>query len=561
MKHSTYYKQVIEYCNNIISKKIQAGQYTIKACKRFLNDLKKTKDEGCIFQFTESSFNEFCEFAEALYIPDTGEKLKLLSWQLFIYANLYGFTYKDNPDRRRYRQAYIEVARKNGKTTGLLFPQILYDFLTTNAAESYLVSKDGAQAEKSFKELKSIIDKDKDLKKICECFTNTIVYDTSRIAFFSSESTSIDGYKNSLSIIDEFHSYDSDKIVTSFRYGARARLNGLVVIITSAGLDISSPCYAESQKCKSILNGTLTDDSYFGIVYAYDEKDDWQDSNNFIKANPSLGTFLKKDILLSDLADAQITPSHQPDFKSKTCGIWTNDVQSWIPTNKLNTKYPIGSKIDYDILLSYPCYAALDLSSVNDMTALSLCWKYKNDYYFKHHFYIPESTVYERYKKENINILDWIDKGYITVIQGDIIDYEVIYQDILQLCDKFIVKEIAYDRWHSSSLINRVNETIPDILLIEYEQSLKNFAPPTKEYERLALNGNIVDPNPVLFWQLQNVRIKPDTNNNYKPLKDYKSSTKRIDGVITSIMALDRCRANENKIVKEVNFKDILNSF
>ena len=165
MKHSEYYKTVIEYCNNIISKKIKAGIYVIKACKRFLEDIKKTKEEGNLFYFNENKFNEFCEFAEALYIPDTGEKLKLLSWQLFIYANLYGFYYKDNNERHRFRHAYIEVARKNGKTTGLLFPQILYDFLTTNAAESYLVSKDGAQAEKSFRELKAIINEDKDLKK------------------------------------------------------------------------------------------------------------------------------------------------------------------------------------------------------------------------------------------------------------------------------------------------------------------------------------------------------------------------------------------------------------
>lgn len=557
MKHSEYYKTVIEYCNNIISKKIKAGIYVIKACKRFLEDIKKTKEEGNLFYFNENKFNEFCEFAEALYIPDTGEKLKLLSWQLFIYANLYGFYYKDNNERRRFRHAYIEVARKNGKTTGLLFPQILYDFLTTNAAESYLVSKDGAQAEKSFRELKAIINEDKDLKKICECLSSTIIYDTSRIAFFSSESTAIDGYRNSLSIIDEFHCYDNDKIVTAFRYGARARLNGLVAIITSAGLDIASPCYAENSKCKSILNGTLTDDSYFGIIYAYDEKDNWQDPKNFIKANPSLGTFLKEDILLSDLADAEITPSHQPDFKSKTCGIWTNDVKSWIPINKWKQE----KEIDYELLKNIPCYAALDLSTVNDMTAFSLCWLLKDNFYFKHYFYIPKETLYERYKKENINIFDWVNKGYITAIEGGIIDYEIIYEDILKLCKKFLIREIAYDRWQSSLLINKLNENIPDIYLIEYDQSLKNFSPPTKEYERLVLKGNIIDPNPVIFWQLQNVRIKPDTNNNYKPMKDYKASTKRIDGIITSIMALDRCKANENKIVREIKFEDVLNSF
>nr|WP_230978158.1 terminase TerL endonuclease subunit [Treponema vincentii] len=473
-----------------------------------------------------------------------------------MYANLYGFYYKDNLERRRFRQAYIEVARKNGKTTGLLFPQILYDFLVTDAAESYLVSKDTAQAEKSFRELKAIIKADSDLTKVSECFTNSVLYQNSRIAFFSSESTAIDGYRNSLSIIDEFHCYDNDKIVTAFRYGSRARLNGLVAIITSAGLDISNPCYAENKKCKSILNNTLTDESYFGIIYAYDEKDDWKDCKNFIKANPSLGCILKPDVLESDLNDALITPSHQGDFKSKTCGFWVNEKSSWIPLNK----WKQYEAINYETLETLPCYGALDLSSVNDMTAYSLCWYLNGKYYFKHLFYIPEETVQERYRKENINFLEWIEKGYVKTTAGSTINYEEIYSDIVKDARRYRIEEIAYDRWQANFLIEKLNSSLPEITYIDYDQSLKNFASPTKAYERLALEEKIIDPNPVILWQLQNVMIKPDVNNNYKPLKEYKSSTKRIDGIITSIMARDRCEA-AHKAAPAVSFDTILHSF
>lgn len=551
-----YEELVAAYCKDIKSGKIPAGRYTKKAIERYLSDRKKEKEAGFPFTFNSERFSEFCSFAESLIIPDTKKPLELLPWQLFIYANLYGFYYKDNLERRRFRQAYIEVARKNGKTTGLLFPQILYDFLVTDAAESYLVSKDTAQSEKTFRELKAIIKADSDLTKVSECFTNSVLYQNSRIAFFSSESTAIDGYRNSLSIIDEFHCYDNDKIVTAFRYGSRARLNGLVAIITSAGLDISNPCYAENKKCKSILNNTLTDDSYFGIIYAYDEKDDWKDSKNFIKANPSLGSILQADVLESDLNDALITPSHQGDFKSKTCGFWLNEKSSWIPLNK----WKQNEAIPYEALRAIPCYGALDLSSVNDMTAYSLCWYLNGKYYFKHLFYIPEETVQERYRKENINFLEWIEKGYVKTTAGSTINYEEIYSDIVKDARRYRIEEIAYDRWQANFLIEKLNSTLPEITYIDYDQSLKNFASPTKAYERLALEEKIIDPNPVIFWQLQNVMIKPDVNNNYKPLKEYKASTKRIDGIITSIMARDRCEANQ-KAAPAVSFDTILHSF
>ena len=116
------------------------------------------------------------------------------------------------------------------------------------------------------------------------------------------------------------------------------------------------------------------------------------------------------------------------------------------------------------------------------------------------------------------------------------------------------------DRWQANFLIEKLNSTLPEITYIDYDQSLKNFASPTKAYERLALEEKIIDPNPVIFWQLQNVMIKPDVNNNYKPLKEYKSSTKRIDGIITSIMARDRCEA-AHKAAPAVSFDTILHSF
>jgi phage terminase large subunit-like protein len=547
-RKSVHLKETMQYCKDIGSGKIPSGRYTKKAVKRFLADLERQKDEGFLYEFKPEPAEEIIEFAETLVIPDMttdDKKLRLLPWHKFIYFNLYGWVHKTDETRRRFRSGYVEVARKNSKTTSLLFPIILYDFLTTDSAESYFVAQDEKQSYKAFVELKHIIKADKDLAAVISETVSAITYQHSRIAFFSSESAGTDSYKNSCSVIDEFHSYDNDKTVTSFRYGARARKNNLVLIITSAGLNLSGPCYAENEKARKLLNGILTDETYFTVIYAYDENDDWKDPKHFIKANPSLGPIIKPEILENDLNDALITPSHQADFKAKTCGIWTNDSVGWIPLQKWDTANR-NAVIDIAEFEGEPCYAALDLSSVSDFAAYTKCFKRDDYYYLFHRFYVPSEQILEKYRVENINIRDWIDRGIVTATEGPVINYDYILTDILQDAETFAMAEIAYDRWNSSALITDLDEKLPGVVLIQQDQSLLKMAGPSKEFERLVLEDKIVDGNPVMKWMVGNAVIKPDANNNYKPLKEYKSSTKRIDGVITAVMAIERCRLEEN---------------
>lgn len=552
-------KEILDYCKDITKGKILSGMYCKKAIKRFLSDLKRSEtEEGYPYFMDWEAANDVINFAECLNIPDINGKLKLFPFQKFLYANVWGWKYKDNKERRRFRTCFIEIARKNSKTTSLLFPFILYDALTTNAAESYFVSATGEQAGKSFAELTNLINETPDLKAIMKCYSGAITYNNSRITFFSSESKGKDSYKNSFSVIDEFHSYDNDKVVTAFRYGSRARLNGTVCIITSAGKDTNSPCYNEVLKTRNVLDGALNDDSYFGILYEYDPKDDWKDPKNLIKANPALGTFLKEDVLISDLNDALLTPSHQSDFKSKTCGLWDNNgLSNWISPD-----YLINKKVDFEKeFKNCKCYGGLDLSSVSDLTVYSLCFSKNDNYYFKHRYFIPSEQVKTKYDNDSINFQEWIDSGLVIPTPGQTIDYDFVIEYIKKDSQIFDIKELCYDPWQSKLVINKLNDELPNITYIEFAQNLKNFAEPTKNYEKKVLDGCVVDSNPVLQWNLRNCVIKVDPSGNYKPLKGYKSSTQRIDGVITSIMALSRaCNAEESQN-KQMSFSEVLNSF
>ncbi|MDR2392619.1 MAG: terminase large subunit [Treponema sp.] len=432
-------KEVEGYCKQITKGDRCSGRYTRKAVERFLQDLKRQKTPDFPYEFKPALAEEVIDFAESLYIPDMGKSLTLLPWMKFIYYNLYGWVSQQDNEKRRFRSGYVEVARK---TTSLLFPIILTDFFTSPSAEAYFVLHDGAQAEKSFRELRSIVNANPAVKEGVEETKSTMTYGNSRIAFFSSESGGIDSYKNSCSVVDEFHTYEHDRVITAFRYGGRSRKNSLVLIITSAGLTIAGPCYAENEKARNVLNGILTDETYFTVIYAYNAGDDWKDPRLLFKANPSLRVIIPQEILENDLNDALVTPSHQSDFKSKTCGIWTNDVSSWIPWSRWDTEIrnrtaevpgnPVG-------------YGTLDLSSINDFTAYTLCFYAECLYWFRHKFYIPLDQVQEKYLHENIHIRTWIDQGIVQAILGPTIDYEFIYRDIAADSKQYQIEEIAYD--------------------------------------------------------------------------------------------------------------------
>lgn len=554
---------VKKYCADVQSGAIVAGRYCKKAVERFLKDLERQKtDDSFNFVFRPEKADDVIDFAESLVIPDIEKteenperKLKLLPWHKFIYYQLFGWVDKRDETKRRFQDCYIEVARKNSKTTSLLFPILLWDFLTTPAAESYFVNKDLLQSEKSFKELIRIVQADKTLASVCEINSQTIICRNSRIAFFADGSTAIDGYKNSCSVIDEYHCYDSDKIVTAFRYGGRSRKNRLILKITSAGLDISKPCYAENLAAKKLLDGLHDDDFYFCIIYAVDDGDDWKDLSVYQKANPSLNLLpaLTTDVLKADFNDALSKPAHQPDFKSKTLGIWTNGVSSWIPLEVFEKNQP--DEIDFDDFLGKPCGASMDLSDINDFSAVSLCFKDGEKYVYRHQFFIPENTIYEKYKQDNINVLDWVQSGLLTATPGRTIDEDFIFEKIAEWAEAFKIVAFYYDPWQSKELIKRLDENFSHVLFVPFAQSLKNFSAPTKFYEKCIYDGRIIDNNPIMKWMLTNTIVKPDPNGNYKPLKPSRTSTKRIDGVVTAIMA--RAAIDENTAKPSTAYKSV----
>jgi len=536
------YKSIcLQYIEDVQKGNIISGIYLKKAVQRFVKDMKRSKDEDFLFYFDWDCVQAVCGFAEELKPGDlSGEKLKLLPWQIFCFANLEGWRYKMDPERKRFRMAYIEVNRKQGKTTGLLLPLVLYNFLKYKASESYIVSSRDDLAEKTFKEVRDIVHADSNLEDLLDCKSLAIIFrdleEKSRLGFFCDGGKDADGFRPRFVALDEYHAFASDKMFTSMQYGMRSKKDAQMVVITTADTEVNCPCYEQNLKAKRILNGTQTQEDFFCVIYAIDETDDYHNPAVWQKANPSLYDIIDPSVIQADIDDAELTPHKIPELKAKTFGIWGGGGEkSWLPVETWQkNKDIVFNENDF---IDCSCVGGLDLSQVDDLSGYVLKFKRDGKSYFLHRWYIPEQTLSDRYRKENANFFGWAEKGIIRTIPGPTIDYEFIVRDFLEDAEKFNIQALGYDKWHARDVIDGIEAQRPDIMLIEIEQSLKKLSPIFKSYEKEIKEGKVVDNSPLSLWAMHNVEIRPDANDNYKPMKKSKASTQRIDPIVACTMA------------------------
>lgn len=552
------------YCEDILAGRIPSGRYTYLAVKRHVSDLEKQKKLG--FVYSQKDADLICSFAESLKPADlNGKNLVLLPWQVFVLSMLEGWRHKDDMSRKRFRTGYIEVNRKNGKTTGLLLPLVLFNFLKYQSSESYLISSRDDLAEKTFKEIRMIIEADKSLSELCECRSLAVVYKdneslagASRLGFFCDGAKDTDGFRPRFAALDEYHSYATDKLLTSMMYGMRSKRDAQLVMITTADMDVSVPCYEQNVKSRRILNGLQTQEDFFCVMWALDEDDNLRNPDTWVKANPSLGAIIEPSVIESDIQDAELTPARMSELKAKTFGIWGGGTEkAWIPMEVW--KKNENTIVDWSDFAGHVCFGGFDLSQVDDITAWTLVFEKDGMYYFKHRFYIPEETAKARYRRENVGFLSWVEQGIVTATPGETVDYGYIIRDILSDAETYRLQSLGYDKWQSRDVIAGIEAERPDILLVEVEQSLKKLSPITKGYEKAIRDGRVVDNSPVMAWMVNNAEIRPDANGNYKPMKPSKASTRRIDGVISSLNAF-ACITNPeiNVPPSDMTLKDVL---
>ena len=470
-----------------------------------------------------------------------GQPFELLEWQWTdVVAPLFGWMRADGS--RRFRRAYIEIPKKNGKSTlgaGLSLYMLVGD--GEEGAEIYSAAADRAQASIIYNEAENMVKASPELSSHLLCTTSrkTLGFPRTNSTYtaLSADVPTKEGLNIHGLFFDELHAQRTRDLWDTLTFGGAARRQPLLCAITTAGWDRHSICYEQHQYAEQILDGRFEDWSFFPYKRAAADDADWTDPEVWEAANPSYGTILTADEFGESCRAAQASPVKENTFKRYRLNIWTEQDVRWLQMAEWDKC--AGS---VDGMEGKECFAGLDLSTTTDISALVLCFPEDGGFTLKPFFFVPTLGAHERERKDKVPYLTWARQGFIELTEGNVVDYDVIRARIGELGKEYNIREIAIDRWNSTQLATQLDgdgfEVVP------FGQGYASMSAPTKALEALILSGKIAHAgNPVLRWMAGNVTVETDAAGNLKPSK--KKSQEKIDGIVATIMGIGRANVDE----------------
>lgn len=497
------------------------------------------------FWFDERAATVAVAFFEKLLTHTKGEwagqPFKLQEWQRDgIIRPLFGWKREDGT--RRYRRAYIEIPRKNGKSTlsaGIALYLLFAD--DEPGAEVYSAAADRDQARIVFDEAKRMVEANQTLAKLSQAYKSSIVVPRShsRYMVLSADAYTKHGLNAHGIVFDELHAQPNRELFDVLTTSTGARRQPMIVMITTAGYDRESICWEQHEYGRKVLQGIIEDNEFFAFIAAADDKDDWQDPVVWHKANPGLGVTVKVDYLESEARRAAQVPAYQNTFRRLHLNQWTQQETRWLPIESWDA---CKTDVSEMLLAGGECYGGLDLASTSDLAAFVLDFPpevgdERGVHQWIARFWIPAENLMERVRRDRVPYDAWVRDGLITATPGNVIDYAYILRDIVELGEKFDIKEVAFDRWGAFQISQQLVNA--GFTMVGFGQGFASMAAPTKELLRIVLDKKLAHgSNPVLRWMADNMVVSTDPAGNVKPNKE--KSRERIDGMVAGIMALDR---------------------
>ncbi|WP_276349873.1 terminase large subunit [Enterobacter hormaechei] len=544
-----------QYARDVLNGKILACKSIQLACQRHFNDLKISLDKDYPYRFDRELAERACRFVQLLPHSSgdlAGQKLKLEPWQAFAFSSIFGWVTKKTK-KRRFREAYIRVARKNGKSffaAGIGTYMFCAD--GENSAEVYCGATTMVQAKKVFTPARQMADR---LPSLRSKFNISVWVDSltrpDGSLFAPIAGKPGDGDSPHCAIIDEYHEHDTDHMYEAMTLGMGARSQPLTLIITTAGTSLESPCYDKDKQVKEMLNGHVPNDRLFGLIYELDEGDDWTDPTNFIKANPNLNVSISYDDLLAEMEVAKQVPRKVNAFKTKRLNIWVSgkaafyNMTQWHAAADKSLRYEDFAGEDY--FLGLDLAQRLDLNAGVGVFVREIEGK-KHYYCIRPKFWVPEDTVRStdpKIAKTADRYVKFVEMGALEATDGAEADYREILASIIDLqeIDKVRVSEIPIDPSGATALSHELQDH--GFEPISIRQDYTNMSPPMKELEAALAGGRFHhDGNPVLSWCISNVIGKnvPGSDDIVRPTKGDKQS--KIDGATALFMAIGRAMLN-----------------
>lgn len=536
----------LAYARDVIAEKIPACRHVVNACTRHFNDLKR---KDLPWRFDEEKAERAIAFIEKL--PHTkgrwaarGERTILSPWQKFVVAMIFGWVHSKT-GLRRFREVYLEVPRKNGKShlaacIGLYMLVADGEF----GAEVYSGATTEKQAWEIFRPARLIAVRTDELVEASGMEINAaslVLPDGSRFAPVVGNPG--DGASPSCALVDEFHEHDTPALYDTMETGMGSREQPLLVVVTTAGANTAGPCYLKRGEVIRILDGTLENDRLFGIIYTLDEDDDWTTEAALRKANPNYGISVGEDYLLQRQRAATQSAVKQNVFKTKHLNVWVGARAAWMNMEVWNA-CPRAKSLEE--LAGRHCYVAFDLASKIDIASMVAVFPPEGDdplYHVHNLNYLPEDVVNNAADEKAAHYAAWAHDGFIRLTPGNVIDFEYIKRDFRDWLSRFEVREAPCDPYNAMQFIAEMAEEGAPIY--EFGMTTKNLSEPMKQVEAWAMQKLLAHPhNPALTWMVSNVVAKIDANDNLFPRKEHVD--KKIDAAVALIAASARAMAKGN---------------
>lgn len=555
---------VTRYALDVTAGRITAGRLVRKACERHLADLATGHERGLTFDRAAAeraiSFFPLLRHYKGEWGPHPGKPLGdpivLEPWQAFIVGSAFGWKRADGT--RRFRQAYIEVAKKNGKTLLAAGIAILLAFFDGEpGAEVYSIATKRDQAKLVWNDARRMVQKNHALANRIRAFALSLA-DERTASFFrplgrdsgeSEQGVNPHGY-----VVDELHVIEERDSIDNIETATSARRQPLGVKITTAGVKRESVWAEERADAVAVVEGRATDDSMLVLVYTLDEGDDPFDEKVWPKANPNLGVSVKLDGLREAAEIAKRSPGKLAAFLRFRVNIPTA-----VSTRALDIDEWDANDAEPQIEPGAGGYAGLDLASVKDLTALVLLFRTPNAEAIAAHgcegppacphywydvlcrFWCPEDGVRERSRRDGVPYDDWVRDGYLIATPGNVTDYRFVRQEVQDLAETYVIGDIGFDRWNATQLATELMDDGAACTAIP--QTHAGLGPAWRELERVILDHSMRHGgHPILRWMAGNVEVETDAAGNQKPSK--RHSSERIDGIVALDMALNRWLAH-----------------
>lgn len=518
------------YALEVQSGKTPACMRLKQAVERYFNDLNNplyTFDGATVERFI--AFSHLCPHVKG---PLRGQPIVLEPWQQFSFACLLGFKVAAT-GRRKYRSAYIQVPRKNAKSTVAAILANWFLVMEPGQQDIYTAAVSRDQARIVFDDARQMSLISKPLRKRLTIQQHKLIYakTNSLLKPLASKASTIEGTNPSLAVVDEYHLHPDNAVYSALELGMGARPEGILFAITTAGSNVVSACKQHYDYCCQILAGEEQNESLFALIYELDDESEVEQPEQWIKANPNLGVSVDVTALTDTINKARGIPSQWVEMLTKRFNIWCQGETPWMGSGAWD-----ACIADYgeDDLAGLECYAGLDLSSTSDITSVCYSFPVENRVLLLTRHYIPEAQLNNAANKNRAIYRQWVKSGWIRTTPGDCIDYDRIRDDVLADSQRFSIKLVGFDTWNATHLRTQLQGAGLDVE--PFPQTYMKFSPVAKSAE-VFVNRKVIQHNgdPVLAWAMSNVVMETDANANIKPNK--KKAANKIDPAIAFLMS------------------------